>query len=38
MDEQARVQERIDTLDLWNLDNKIEVAMDALRCRPATPT
>ena len=34
MDEQARVQERIDTLDLWNLDNKIEVAMDALRLPP----
>jgi len=30
--EQARVQEQIDTLDLWNLDNKVEVAMDALRC------
>ena len=35
LDEQARVQERIDTLDLWNLDNKIEVAMDALRLPPA---
>src|SRR5204862_2129562 len=34
MDEQARVQERIDTLDLWNLDNKIEVAMEALRLPP----
>src|SRR5207237_6876533 len=34
MDEQARVQERIDTLDLWNLDNKIEIAMDALRLPP----
>jgi sulfate-transporting ATPase len=34
MAEQARVQERIDTLDLWNLDNKIEVAMDALRLPP----
>ncbi|MDZ7631587.1 MAG: energy-dependent translational throttle protein EttA [Gemmatimonadaceae bacterium] len=33
--EQARVQEQIDTHDLWNLDNKIEVAMDALRCPPA---
>ncbi|MEW5916857.1 MAG: energy-dependent translational throttle protein EttA [Gemmatimonadota bacterium] len=32
--EQARVQERIDVLDLWNLDNKIEVAMDALRLPP----
>ena len=35
MEEQAKVQERIDTLDLWNLDNKIEVAMDALRLPPS---
>ncbi|HTI65659.1 MAG TPA: energy-dependent translational throttle protein EttA [Gemmatimonadaceae bacterium] len=28
---QARVQEQIDAHDLWNLDNKIEIAMDALR-------
>jgi sulfate-transporting ATPase len=35
LDEQARVQERIDALDLWNLDNKIEIAMDALRLPPA---
>jgi ATP-binding cassette ChvD family protein len=34
MDEQAKVQDRIDALDLWNLDNKIEVAMDALRLPP----
>jgi len=34
MDEQAKVQERIDTQDLWNLDNKIEIAMDALRLPP----
>ena len=34
LDEQARVQERIDTLDLWNLDNKIEIAMEALRLPP----
>jgi sulfate-transporting ATPase len=34
LDEQARVQERIDALDLWNLDNTIEVAMDALRLPP----
>jgi ATP-binding cassette ChvD family protein len=32
LDEQSKVQERIDALDLWNLDNTIEVAMDALRC------
>jgi ATP-binding cassette ChvD family protein len=35
LDEQAHVQEQIDALDLWNLDNKIEVAMDALRLPPA---
>ncbi|HEX6943850.1 MAG TPA: energy-dependent translational throttle protein EttA [Gemmatimonadaceae bacterium] len=34
MEEQGRLQEQIDHLDLWNLDNKIEVAMDALRCPP----
>ncbi|MCC7052447.1 MAG: energy-dependent translational throttle protein EttA [Gemmatimonadaceae bacterium] len=32
--EQAKVQEQIDSLDLWNLDNKVEIAMDALRCPP----
>jgi ATP-binding cassette ChvD family protein len=35
MDEQAKVQEYIDQHDLWNLDNKIEIAMDALRLPPA---
>ena len=34
LDRQARVQEQIDQHDLWNLDNKIEVAMDALRLPP----
>ena len=34
LEEQGRLQEKIDHLDLWNLDNKIEVAMDALRCPP----
>ncbi len=34
MERQGKLQERIDTLDLWNLDNKIEVAMDALRLPP----
>jgi energy-dependent translational throttle protein EttA len=34
LDEQAKVQEYIDTHDLWNLDNKIEIAMDALRLPP----
>ena len=31
IEEQGKVQEQIDAHDLWNLDNKIEVAMDALR-------
>src|SRR4051812_19915036 len=34
LDRQAKVQEQIDSHDLWNLDNKIEVAMDALRLPP----
>src|SRR5437868_9211800 len=34
LEEQARVQEYIDHHDLWNLDNKIESAMDALRLPP----
>jgi len=29
---QAELQEKIDHYDLWNLDNKLEKAMDALRC------
>jgi ATP-binding cassette ChvD family protein len=29
---QAQLQEQIDNLDLWNLDNRLEIAMDALRC------
>ena len=31
-DEFARVQERIDALDAWNLETTVEIAMDALRC------
>jgi ATP-binding cassette ChvD family protein len=34
LEEQAKVQEYIDHHDLWNLDNKIEIAMDALRLPP----
>lgn len=32
MNRQAALQEKIEHADAWNLDNKIEVAMDALRC------
>jgi ATP-binding cassette ChvD family protein len=34
MAEQARVLERIELTDAWNLDHKVELAMDALRCPP----
>lgn len=29
---QGEVQEKLDALDAWNLDNNLELAMDALRC------
>ena len=31
---QAELQDRLDALDAWNLDNNLELAMDALRCPP----
>jgi sulfate-transporting ATPase len=35
IDEQARVQDQIDAANLWDLDRKIDIAMDALRLPPA---
>lgn len=32
---QGEVQEKIDALDAWELDHKLERAMDALRCPPS---
>ncbi len=32
--EQAALQDKLDQDDAWNLDGKLEVAMDALRCPP----
>lgn len=32
--EQARLQEELDRADAWTLDNRLELAMDALRCPP----
>lgn len=38
MDRQADLQDKIDAAGGWELDNKLEVAMDALRCpEPDTP-
>jgi energy-dependent translational throttle protein EttA len=34
LEKQGRVQERIETLGLWELDHKIDLAMDALRLPP----
>ena len=34
LERQGTVQERLDQLDAWNLDNKLERAMDALRTPP----
>lgn len=32
MEEQGKLQDQIDAEDLWSLDRKIEIAMDALNC------
>ncbi|MGZ8780895.1 MAG: energy-dependent translational throttle protein EttA, partial [Thermoanaerobaculia bacterium] len=34
MDKQARVQDKLDASGAWDLDSKLEMAMDALRCPP----
>ena len=31
---QAELQDKLDAVDAWNIDNKLERAMDALRCPP----
>src|SRR5687768_6688541 len=35
LDRQGKVQEKIDAVNAWELDRKIEIAMDALRLPPA---
>ena len=34
LDEQARIQDRIDASNAWDLDSRLELAMDALRLPP----
>jgi ATP-binding cassette ChvD family protein len=34
LEEQGRIQEKIDALDAWDIDSRLEMAMDALRCPP----
>ena len=34
LERQGEVQERLDAADAWDLDSRLEMAMDALRCPP----
>jgi sulfate-transporting ATPase len=34
IEEQAKLQDRLDRVDAWNLDSHLAVAMEALRCPP----
>lgn len=34
LERQGKVQDRLDSLDAWNLDSKLEMAMDVLGCPP----
>jgi energy-dependent translational throttle protein EttA len=35
LERQAEVQDKIDALDAWDLDSRLDLAMDAMRCPPA---
>lgn len=35
LERQGQVQEKLDALDAWDIDARLEMAMDALRCPPA---
>jgi len=34
LEEQGRLQDRIDVVNAWDIDSQLELAMDALRCPP----
>ena len=34
IERQGKVQDKLDALDAWDLDSRLEMAMDALRCPP----
>src|SRR5688572_10169574 len=34
LEEQGRLQDRIDAINAWEIDSQLELAMDALRCPP----
>ncbi len=35
IEKQGRLQDKLDHMDAWNLDSRLELAMDALRCPPS---
>src|SRR5215813_4106039 len=35
LEQQGKVQEKLDATEAWDLDSRLEMAMDALRCPPA---
>jgi sulfate-transporting ATPase len=35
LEEQGKIQDRIDAVNAWDIDSRLELAMDALRCPPA---
>jgi sulfate-transporting ATPase len=35
IERQGEVQDKLDSLDAWDLDSRLEMAMDALRCAPS---
>jgi ATP-binding cassette ChvD family protein len=34
IEEQSRLQDQLDRVEAWTLDNRLEIALDALRCPP----
>lgn len=34
MDKQGKLQDKLDSMDAWDIDSKLELAMDSLRCPP----
>jgi ATP-binding cassette ChvD family protein len=38
IDRQGKLQDKLDRLNAWDLDSRLELAMDALRCPPGSAT
>ncbi|MFW5887710.1 MAG: energy-dependent translational throttle protein EttA [Bacteriovoracia bacterium] len=35
LDKQAKIQDKLDAVNAWDIDSRLELAMDSLRCPPA---